>query len=300
MALSQARACRDRAMSHHDGSQAVSQVLTELEPIAIRTARPAVFITIPLSHYCEKARWGLDRLGLPYREQAHAPLLHRLATTGKSAGGTVPVLLHGRHRLGDSTQILRYADACFGGDLLYPREAALRAVVEDLVQGFDKELGVHSRRWAYAHLLSETKLLRAVWAQGLKPLQASLVPLIAPIAVRLVRSGYRVTPETARRSLDRVNAVFRGVAAVLADERPFLAGNRFSAADLSFAALASPVLFPANCGAALPRLDAVPPRMRDEVLRLRETAAGRFALRLYLNERRASAPTSHLSAGSPR
>jgi glutathione S-transferase len=25
-------------------------------------------LTIPISHYCEKARWGLERLGLAYHE----------------------------------------------------------------------------------------------------------------------------------------------------------------------------------------------------------------------------------------
>ena len=67
---------------------------------------PAVLITVPLSHYCEKARWGLDRLELPYREEPHAPLLHRLATR-RNDGGTVPVLVHGSSRFIDSTDILR-------------------------------------------------------------------------------------------------------------------------------------------------------------------------------------------------
>ena len=60
-------------------------------------AAPLILITIPLSHYCEKARWGLDRVGLQYREQPHAPLLSRLA------GGTVPVLVHGNERFIDNT-----------------------------------------------------------------------------------------------------------------------------------------------------------------------------------------------------
>src|SRR6185295_10774861 len=85
----------------------------------------AILITIPLSHYCEKARWALDRVGLPYREEAHAPLLHRLATR-RNDGGTVPVLVHGGSRLIDSTDILEHVDAVCGGDLLYPRDAALR------------------------------------------------------------------------------------------------------------------------------------------------------------------------------
>jgi glutathione S-transferase len=34
-----------------------------------------------------------------------------------------------------------------------------------------------------------------------------------------------------------------------------------------------------------PKVEAVPSGMRDEVLHLRDTAAGRFALRLYAQER---------------
>ena len=90
------------------------------------TTASAILITIPLSHYCEKARWALDRVALSYREEPHAPLLHRLATQRNEAG-TVPVLVHGSRRFIDSTDILVHADAVCGGDLLYPRDAALRA-----------------------------------------------------------------------------------------------------------------------------------------------------------------------------
>ena len=57
-------------------------------------------------------------------EEPHAPLLHRLATQ-RNEGGTVPVLVHGSRRFMDSTAILVHADAVCGGDLLYPRDAAL-------------------------------------------------------------------------------------------------------------------------------------------------------------------------------
>ena len=33
-------------------------------------------ITIGASHYCEKARWAVQRAGLPFREECHPPLFH--------------------------------------------------------------------------------------------------------------------------------------------------------------------------------------------------------------------------------
>ena len=249
-----------------------------------RNTAPAVLITIPLSHYCEKARWALDRVALPYREEPHAPLLHRLATR-RNDGGTVPVLVHGSLRFIDSTDILVHADTVCGGDLLYPRDAALRRQVDALEEQFDTELGPHSRRWAYGHLLADTKLVRSLWSRGVPRLEASVLPVITPLARFLIRAGYRITPEAAQRSLDRLRGVIREVDELLNDGRRFLVGGRFTAADLTFAALAAPALLPAECRAVQPALDAVPAAMREEVLRLRDTAAGRFALRMFAQER---------------
>ena len=97
---------------------------------------PAVLIAMPHSHYSEKARWALDWLFLPYREEPHAPLLHRLATTC-NGGRSVPVLVHGTARFTDSTEFLVHADSARGGNFLYPRDAGLRQEVEALEARFE-------------------------------------------------------------------------------------------------------------------------------------------------------------------
>ena len=244
----------------------------------------AILITIPLSHYCEKARWGLDWVGLPYREEPHAPLLHRLATK-RNDGGTVPVLAHGSSRFIDSTDILVHADAVRGGELLYPRDAAQRREVDAFEELFDTELGPHTRRWVYAQLLPHANLLRSLWSSGVPRFEASLIPLITPLVRTLVRAAYKITPESAQRSLKRVHGIFLQVDERLSTGRRFLVGDRFSAADLTFAALAAPVLLPVECRAVQPALDAVPVALREEVMRLRDTDAGRFALRLFSQQR---------------
>jgi glutathione S-transferase len=245
---------------------------------------PAILITIPLSHYCEKARWALDRVALPYKEAPHAPLLHRLATM-RNDGGSVPMLVYGSSRFIDSTDILVHADAVCGGNLLYPRDAILRREVDALEERFDTELGPHARRWAYAQLLRQTKLLHSMWSCGTPRFEASLVPVIAPLVRRLVRSTYKITTESTQRSLERIQGLFRQVDELLSDGRRFLIGERFTAADLTFAALAAPLLLPAECRAAQPDFDTLPAPMREQILRLRDTDAGRFALRLFSQER---------------
>lgn len=104
-------------------------------------------------------------------------------------------------------------------------------------------------------------------------------------SARCGRAAYKITPESAQRSLERVRGVFRHVDERLSNGRRFLVGERFTAADLTFAALAAPALFPVECRAVHPALDAVPASMREEILRLRDTDAGRFALRMFSQER---------------
>lgn len=99
-------------------------------------ATPAILITMSHSHYSEKARWALDWLALPYREEPHVPLVHRLVTT-RNGGRSVPVLVHGSRRFVDSTDILVHADAVAGGDRLFPSDATLRREVEILEEQFD-------------------------------------------------------------------------------------------------------------------------------------------------------------------
>jgi glutathione S-transferase len=237
-----------------------------------------------LSHYCEKARWGLDRTGFPYREESHAPLLHRIFTT-RNKGSSVPVLLHDSRSLTDSAQILAYVDTAAGGGVLYPRDATRRQEVEEWEAKLDRGLGSHVRRWAYGYLLSERKLLADVWSQGVPRTEAALVPLVVPVARLLIRRGYRISPDAVAHSFARVGEVFAEVAACLGSSGQYLVGDRFSAADQTFAALAAPVLFPAECRAAMPVFEALPAAMQKDIVQFRETAAGRFALRLYQHER---------------
>jgi glutathione S-transferase len=246
---------------------------------------PAVLITMPHSHYAEKARWALDRLAIPYREEPHVPLLHRLATT-RQGGGSVPVLVQsGGQRFVDSTAILRHADASCGGNRLYPRDLDERRSVETLEERFDLALGPHTRRWAYFQLLPYRDLLLPLMARGVPWIESRLLTLTLPIVTLAIRKGLRITPDGAQRSIVQVRGVFSEVDELLADGRQYLVDNRFTAADLTFAALASPVLLPERGIAAYPSVDELPAAMREHVERLRDSKAGRFALRMYAQER---------------
>jgi glutathione S-transferase len=82
-----------------------------------------------------------------------------------------------------------------------------------------------------------------------------------------------------------VRASFDRVAERLADGRPYLCGERFTAADLTFSALAASVLMPPEYGVPLPQPDELPPAMAAKVRELRAHPAGAHALKMFREER---------------
>lgn len=239
-------------------------------------------MTIGPSHYCEKARWALDHFGLDYREDKHPPMLHWAWSLPSGGGRTVPILRAGTKVIGDSTAIVRFLDAEHGnGTRLYPLDAGLRAEVEQLEDRFSTRLGPHTRRVVYFHLLPDRSLALEAIEPEVGGFQRLVFRIGFPFFRFMMRRGMNISPASAERSLEFTRRVFRAVDERLSDGRSFLVGDVFTAADLSFSALAAPVLLPVEYGAPLPDFQRLPTGASEVIEEFRQTPAGAFALRVY-------------------
>jgi glutathione S-transferase len=242
----------------------------------------ARLITIPFSHYCEKARWALERCGVKYEEDGHLPLFHYIANRRAGANRTVPVVVDGGQLISDSTDIVAWADARRPGTLIPIGDK--RAETLALEDELDRDLGPATRRWAYFHLLPRTDLDHVI-TRGVPRWQQLALKVTRPIAVGLLKRGLKIDAAGAERSRRKVEDAFAKIAGRLADGRRYLMGERFTVADLTFASLASPVLLPREHPFGLPQPEEFPAGPRAQIIAWRESVAGRFGMRVYAEHR---------------
>ena len=249
-------------------------------------SKPARLITIPFSHYCEKARWALDWTGLAYTEDAFLPGPHKLATRGFKGRGTVPILVTRHGALTDSAEILNFADAhAIVERRLYPREEAGAKQVAELEKTFNCDLGKATRQFGYFHGLPRAAALAALVAPGLSRRQRAVFPFVVPIVRPLIRARYKADAEHAAKAKETIERVFADVSARLAS-RQYLVGDSFTAADLTFASLAAPSVFPAGHPKWASDRALLPGGLRALVEELRATRAGEHVMRMYREHRR--------------
>lgn len=252
--------------------------------------------TIAFSHYNEKARWGLDYFGIPYKESAYMPMLHFPAAAwnsrfrGKddrqSTRFSTPILRTDRNEIiCDSSDILHYLSERFGKNetVLFPNQEATRQERQ-----WSEALAARTRSYAYATCLGDLSLIKDVAEKNVGSVQAKLFSAFAPIFAGMIRKGLGIRSDTDKWALNEIMSEWTKAAALLSDGRPFLAGNRFTAADISFACAAVPVLLVSQTegySAYLPPLDRIPQTVRETALELRDTVPGKHVLKVFKNHR---------------
>ena len=247
----------------------------------------AILVTIPISHFCEKARWALDRAGVDYIEKRHIQLLHAIAAKRAGGGTTAPVLRTADGTVYDqSSAILRYADEHLPEERrLYPADPAEQADVVALEQRFDNVLGPEGRRWLSHEVFKDARRFAPWNLTGVPRWERRIFPFVLAPAKVVINRLFKISDATVAAAVQQVDDEFDAVAERLSDGRRHLAGDRFSAADLAFAALAAPCITPPRYGTPLPQPEDLTPAMAAAVERWRAHPAGQYALRMFREER---------------
>lgn len=247
-------------------------------------------LSFPPSNDCDLARWILDRYGINNRDTMHT--LGFLQIKSKLVGGTgqFPTVYQRKNVFNTLDEVLDYFEPLADAERkLFPADEAQNAEVTQLWEDFHSKLGYAGAKWAYFYLLPVRSIMVGPFSYECPWYEKVAVWLLYWLLAAVLRKGLKITPETSEAALQEIIETFDRVEALLADGRKFLVGDRLTIADIGFAAMAMPAVWPPEFGGAAPDFDGMPAAMREKIAEFRERPAGQFALRMYREYRGQSA-----------
>ncbi len=247
----------------------------------------AFLVSITFSHYCERARWSFDRTGVEFEEFFPTPgFAHALwKKVLPKHGTTVPVLLFldearkVQRGIGGSNHIMDWLSEQPGGEWLFALPEA-----KSISDWFDEELGWFSRALhvnfflpaegaagQFVDLCDGHGFLKWVTKKGWGLAQHKVGDL----------NGSKGWQE----AIPRVDKAYARANELLSDGRTYLAGDQFTAADVTFCALSIPIVHPPEITQYTIPFPPATPEVEAKVKGWRESPAGQYVIRTYASDR---------------
>ena len=196
-----------------------------------------------ISHYNEKARWALDFKRIRHVRRSLLPGLHVPRVLWMTGQKSLPVLILDGKTIADSTRIIEALEQAYPDPPLYPSDENARRRALMLEEFFDEELGGHIRRAFFHDLLPHTDYAASLNAVGSGPATRRVYRAIFPLMRVVMRMDMRINTAGAELGRQKTTAALDRIEQEL-QPSGYLVGDRFSVADLTAAALLSPLVAP--------------------------------------------------------
>jgi glutathione S-transferase len=208
--------------------------------------RPELYL-FAISHYCEKARWALDRVGIDYSPHYLAPVLHRrFAKKLGLPASSVPILKAGETAIQGSSAIMDWAEEQRppGAPSLLPENDVTESA-GSVERRLDNVLGVHVRRYYYSEALVEyPQTVKPVFANDLSGGQKLFLELAWSLIRKVMIDRMDLGSLQGIESREILEQELNWLDSLLAEGRRFLVGDRFSRVDITAASLLAPLIKP--------------------------------------------------------
>jgi glutathione S-transferase len=206
-----------------------------------------------MSHFNEKARWGLDWKRIPHRRHSLLPGPHKLQMMRLSGQDQVPVLKHGEDVIAGSAQILAHLEAFQPAAPLLPEDPALADEARRLQSEFDATLGPAVRLARFVEVMPNPGYFARQFthdkSRATQLMYGAMFPLVKGLMTKQMNLSAENAVSARATMAETLDRLARDAAA-----SDYLVGDRFSIADLTAAALLMPAVEPPGGPAvALPR-----------------------------------------------
>jgi len=259
-------------------------------------------ISIAVSNYVEKVRWGLDLLEanpkspIYYTEDLHAPALASLQTVPASkdqASQSPMAILKDGKAIWDSSAILRALCSDPQTVNLYPEEIA--DDIQKLEVDLANRLGATARCFGYFCLFDNSKQYYKVASKFLTlhcpTVEQTAFDKMLPNGLAKGMKQLMKVDEFGEASEQEIRQVFQEMSQRLDTNGGEYLMNTpsknygFTAADLSFCSLCYFIIRPPEMGPFLVPESEFPPKLLHLGKELRETTAGKHVLKMYQKHR---------------
>ena len=229
----------------------------------------------------------LERRGIAYTESCHVPILNVPST--KSVANTINVpAIQAPDAAFQVHEMLTYLEARARTDeKLFPVDPAGYKATDDFIASILTDLAIAIRLYAYGNMLPNGKvtgalmMVRAPWWERL------FVTCFYPLQKKAMLSVLKITPASMEAARKEILSSFETLSQRLPSDASFLFGDRLTMADLVFAAGTAPITLPPDYGAPFPSFADSPPEMQATITAVQATRAGKLALRVYREYRKA-------------
>lgn len=202
-------------------------------PATANEDRRPLLLTLPPSHYCERARWALDLHAIDYTEERLVPGAHVRHVKRLGASSTsLPLLL-----LGDGS-------LCQGSDRILDW-VGLPGGDPEIEARLEQATGPLIRQCLYAGLLADPRSgIRNVLLRGTGTRQGGIWWLTWPLLRRVMAAGMNAQPRHLPDLIAQVDRELDWFDQMLAKRGEHLVGHEFGRADLTAASLLAPIALP--------------------------------------------------------
>ncbi|HEV7732347.1 MAG TPA: glutathione S-transferase family protein [Candidatus Binatia bacterium] len=205
------------------------------------------------SHFNEKARWALDWKRVPHVRQTLLPGPHIPRMLWMTGQQQVPALITDVGAIVDSTRIIAHLEERHPDRPLYPVDDDARRRALALEDWFDEHLGPSLRRVVFAEVLDDGDFMTHAFAGEEGALMQTLYRAVLPGLRIVMRSSMGIDDAGVARSRIEVTEALDRIETEL-QPSGYLVGDAFTVADLTAAALLSPIVRPAEFPYSVPAL----------------------------------------------
>ena len=205
----------------------------------------------PISHYCEKVRWVLEYKNINYKKINLLPGLHARKAKKLTSHSTLPILIHEKNIVSESSEIISYLDKIFPENSLTPSDHKIKQEVIRWEQFADEEIGPNVRRICYHTLLNYPEIITPYFTDN-GPWYGNLYmkatfPKLSQTMRNLMQLDDTTAPQINLRLTQSIEKIYDHI-----KDREFFAGDSFTRADLTIASLLAPLCKAKNYGIEWP------------------------------------------------